>query len=376
VGTDRALRRSNGLVRRASVAEALRAVIAKVSRLGTETVALDEARGRVLAADVVATRALPHFDNSAMDGYAARSSELPASLPLVGVVAAGAPHSRAVAARGVMRIYTGAPVPPELDTVVIQEDVTIDGDRIALPASPPGENIRRTGEDLALGDRVLSAGRRLSPWDLGVLAALGVAEVRVSRIPRVAVIATGDELVDVATPPGPGQLVASSSHALCALIAGAGGTAQPLGIVRDDVAALVSALDAAAQHDVVITTGGVSVGDRDHVREAFAAVGIGSRSQGRDETGQAVRVRQARRRLVWPAQPRSRRSPAELFVRPALLAMQCARRPLPTRARPVRPVTQAAGVHSLSARSPVAQGERLSRTARETGLGDVVAARV
>ncbi|MBA2544982.1 MAG: molybdopterin molybdotransferase MoeA, partial [Deltaproteobacteria bacterium] len=208
-----------------SVAEALRAVIAKLPRLASETVPLATARGRVLTADVIASRSLPHFDNSAMDGYAARSSELPAVLPLVGVAAAGAPLAGAVTERSCVRIYTGAPVPPGLDTVVIQEDVQIEGDQIALPASATGDNIRRTAEDVAAGDRVLTAGTRLSAWELGVLAALGIGEVAVSRAPRVAVIATGDELVAVGTVPAAGQLVASSTYALCALIEELGGTA-------------------------------------------------------------------------------------------------------------------------------------------------------
>ncbi len=307
-----------------SVADALRAVIAKVPRLASETVLLQHARGRTLAADVVAPRALPGFDNSAMDGYAARSAELPASLPLVGVSAAGARYDGAVPARSTIRIYTGAPVPSELDTVVIQEDVTIDGDRIALPASPVGDNIRRTGEDIALGDRVLSAGTRLSAWDLGVLAALGLAEVTVSRAPRVAVIATGDELVDVGTAPGAGQLVASSTYALCALIEELGCSATSLGIVPDQVeplAALLTTLD----HDAVITTGGVSVGDRDHVKAAFAAAGIELEvSKVAMKPGKPFSFGRRDTLAIFglPGNPVSTLVGFELFVRPALLAMQ------------------------------------------------------
>jgi molybdopterin molybdotransferase len=310
-----------------SVADALRSVIAKVPRLPSEVVPLAAARGRVLATDLIASRALPGFDNSAMDGYAARSSELPATLPIGGVIAAGS-TAQATPERTAMRIFTGAPVPAGLDTIVIQEDTSLDGDRVTLPASPVGEHIRRAGEDLAAGDRVLSAGTRVTSWELGVMAALGVAEVAVSRAPRVAVIATGDELVEVATAPGPGQLVASSSYALCALIAELGGTATSLGIVRDDVDVLAKVLDSITQHDAVITTGGVSVGDRDHVRAAFAAAGIELEvskvamkpgkpfSFGRRGGPPDVPI------FGLPGNPVSTLVGFELFVRPALLAMQ------------------------------------------------------
>jgi len=307
-----------------SVADALRAVIAKVPRLAAESVPIVAARGRVLASDIVAARPLPGFESSAMDGYAARSRELPARLPLVGVSAAGAPCVGAVPAGSTVRIYTGAPMPPELDTVVIQEDVTIDGDRIALPAAPVGDNVRRTGEDVAHGERVLSAGTRLSSWEIGVLAALGYTEVAVSRAPRVAVIATGDELVEPGTPPQRGQLIASSTYALCALLSELGCIATPLGIVRDEVeplAALLRTLD----HDAVITTGGVSVGDRDHVKAAFAAAGIDLEvGKVAMKPGKPFSFGRRGDLAIFglPGNPVSTLVGFELFVRPALLAMQ------------------------------------------------------
>src|SRR5215468_3332641 len=257
-----------------SVAEAARAVIERVPRLASELVPLDRAAGRILAADVVAARALPGFDNSAMDGYAARSADLPAMLPVVGVIAAGELAAPALAAQTALRIFTGAPMPAGADTVVIQEDAARDGDRVRLPASPVGENLRRIGEDVAIGEVAIAAGSRLTGWDIGLCAALGVTALPVSRTPRVALIATGDELVDVATPPRPGQLVDSSVHALAALVREAGGTADQLGIARDDLASLADRLDAAAGYDAVITTGGVSVGDRDYVRAALGNAGI------------------------------------------------------------------------------------------------------
>lgn len=313
-----------------SVTDAMRTVLDRVPRLGIESVKLSEARGRVLAIDVVAERALPGFDNSAMDGYAARSSELPATLQVVGVVAAGAQPPEQVPAGAAVRIFTGAPMPSDLDTVVIQEDATRDGDQVTLPAAPVGDNVRKLGEDIAPGDLVIPRGTRLTAWQLGVLAALGLEQVIVARAPRVALIATGDELVDIATPPGPGQLVDSSAHALVALVEEAGGIADRVGIARDDISALAGLIAAALGYDVIVTTGGVSVGDRDHVLAALAAAGVelelykvamkpgkpfsfGTR-QGTEGAGTPV--------FGLPGNPVSTVVAFELFLRPALLAMQ------------------------------------------------------
>ncbi|MGE0549854.1 MAG: gephyrin-like molybdotransferase Glp [Kofleriaceae bacterium] len=307
------------------MAEASRLVIDRVGKLEIETVAIDRASGRVLSDDVVATRPLPGFDNSAMDGYAARAVDLPATLPVIGEVAAGAVSQTPVPPRSAVRIFTGAPVPPELDTVVIQEDATLAAGSVALPAAAPGDNIRRAGEDIAAGTTVLPRGVRLNAWHIGVLAALGVHQVEVARAPRVALIATGDELVDVTTPPGHGQLVDSSAHALAALIAGAGGRATHLGIARDSTQQIVDLLAAARDFDVIITTGGVSVGDRDHVRTAFDAAGIAlqlykvAMKPGKPFS---FGLRGTTPVFGLPGNPVSTAIAFELFVRPALLAMQ------------------------------------------------------
>jgi len=314
-----------------SVADAAREVLQRVPRVGVETIALDLARGRILAADVVAERALPGFDNSAMDGYAVRAADLPGTLPLAGVVAAGSPRAEPVPDGAAVRILTGAPMPPELDTVVIQEDATVDDTRtqVTLPAAPVGDNVRRIGEDIAVGETVIAAGTRLTSWHLGVLAALGLAQVTVSRAPRVALIATGDELVDVDTPPGPGQLVDSSAHALIALVQEAGGTAHRVGIARDDLSALADLIAAALGYDVVITTGGVSVGDRDHVRAALEAAGVTlelykvAMKPGKPFSF-GMRGTEGKQTPVFglPGNPVSTVVAFELFLRPALLAMQ------------------------------------------------------
>src|SRR5690242_12118624 len=194
-----------------SVEEAAAAVARRIERLPAERIPLREARGRVLADDVRAARALPIFDNSAMDGYATRSAELPATLPVVGMVAAGQVMTETVPTGVAIRILTGAPMPAGLDTVVIQEDAKVEGPSVTLPASPVGENVRRAGEDIAAGELAVAGGTRLGPGELALLAALGLVEVSVRRAPRVALITTGDELVDVTTQPLPGQIVDSSS---------------------------------------------------------------------------------------------------------------------------------------------------------------------
>ncbi|HEU4729776.1 MAG TPA: gephyrin-like molybdotransferase Glp [Kofleriaceae bacterium] len=356
-----------------SVADAMRAVIARVPHVGRERIAADAACGRILATDLVATRALPGFDNSAMDGYAARSADLPGVLPVAGVIAAGQLAVPALPPGAALRIFTGAPMPPGADTVVIQEDARPEGERgerVGLPAAPAGDNVRVVGEDIAIGETVLTAGTRLGPWDLGLLAALGVQEVEVARAPRVALIATGDELVDVATPPGPGQLVDSSMHALAALVREAGGIPETLGIARDDLASLADRFAAAAHHDAVITTGGVSVGDRDYVRAALSAAGIALElykvamkpgkpfafgMRGADHPAPVFGL---------PGNPVSTVVAFELFLRPALLAMQGAR--IVERPRATVRVTagyrkQAGRAHYLRARV-VRDGERLLAT--------------
>jgi molybdopterin molybdotransferase len=353
-----------------SVAEAARAVLVRVPRLAPETVALDDACGRVLAEDVIAGRALPGFDNSAMDGYAARAAELPAKLPVVGVAAAGQLDLAPLRTRAAMRIFTGAPMPQGADVVVLQEDAQREGDEVTLPATPRGDNVRLIGEDIAVGDLALPAGTRLSGWDLGLLAALGVTAVSCARRPRVALIGTGDELVDVATPPGPGQLVDSSIHALAALVREAGGVAEPLGIARDSLESLADRLDAARDHDAVITTGGVSVGDRDYVRAAFTAAGISlelykvAMKPGKPF---AFGMRPGPRPTPvfgLPGNPVSTLLGFELFLRPALLAMQGAA----VTARPEVTVQVAGGykkdagrAHYLRARV-VRHGDRLVAT--------------
>jgi molybdopterin molybdotransferase len=307
-----------------SVAEAASRTRALVARLPAEDVPLDEAAGRVLAEDVTAARALPGVDNSAMDGFAVRSAELPATLPVIAHIAAGMVPS-ALAAGGAARIMTGAPMPDGADTVVMFEDAQAAGDRVTLPASPPGANVRRRGEDIAPGELAIAAGARLGWGEIGLAAALGFVTVRVTRRPVVAIVATGDELVDMHTPPGPGQVVDSSAHALMVQIAEAGGIPRYLGIARDDAGAVRAMVERALACDVVLTTGGVSAGDHDHVRAALGAAGVAldfwkvAMKPGKPlAAGRAGAVPV----FALPGNPVSSLVAFELFVRPALLAMQ------------------------------------------------------
>jgi molybdopterin molybdotransferase len=308
-----------------SVEEAASTVAERIERLPIEHVPLQEARCRILAENVVATRFLPPFDNSAMDGFAARSSELPATLPVVAKVAAGQVLTDVIPERVAIRIMTGAPMPQGLDTVVIQEDAKVDGSNVTLPASPPGDNIRNAGEDIAAGDIAVRAGERLNAAELGLLAALGITTVPCARAPRVALIATGDELVGLGDTPGPSQIVDSSAHTLAALIPACGGIANYIGIAKDDPMTMAALIASAMDHDVVITTGGVSVGDRDHVRAALQSAGVELELwKVAMKPGKPFSFGINGRVPVFglPGNPVSTFVAFELFVRPALLAMQ------------------------------------------------------
>jgi molybdopterin molybdotransferase len=306
-----------------SVVEAAARTRALVRRLPAEEVPLDDAAGRILAADIVASRSLPGVDNSAMDGFAARSAELPATLPVIAHVAAGQvpePLPPGAAAR----IMTGAPLPPGADTVVMFEEARDGGATVELPASREGANVRRMGEDIAAGERALDAGTRMGWGEIGLAAALGVTRVAVTRRPVVAIVATGDELVDIDTIPGPGQVVDSSAHALAAHIREIGAIARYLGIARDredDVRALV---EQALTCDMVLTTGGVSAGDHDHVRAALGAAGVSLDFwKVAMKPGKPLAAGRAGNTPVFalPGNPVSSLVAFELFVRPALLTM-------------------------------------------------------
>jgi len=265
-----------------SVAEALDLVLGRVRPGPAEEVGLDQAVGRVLAADAVAGLALPPFANSQMDGFAVRAEDLagataerPVALRVVGTVAAGSVAATRVEPRTAMRIMTGAPLPGGADAVVRQEDTASEGDRVEVRVSVrPGEFVRPVGEDVAEGETVLPRGRVLGAADVGLLAALGRAIVPVAARPRVAVRSTGDEVVPPGQPLPPGCIYNSNAWALAAACREIGAEAVVLPIARDDRAALRRSIAEAAAFDVALSIGGVSVGDFDHVKSVMDEIGL------------------------------------------------------------------------------------------------------
>ena len=263
------------------VAYALARILASASPITEcETVPLTRAFGRTLAADLVALRTQPPIDVSAMDGYALRAADLAtadARVTLVGESAAGQSFARALNAGETIRIFTGAAVPYGADSILVQEDAIVEGTRIgAAPAPKAGRHIRAKGLDFTAGQPGLARGTRLGPAEIALAAAMNHASLSVVRRPRVAIIATGDELVPPGGHPTPDQIVCSNPFAVAAYVEGAGGEAVDLGIVPDDYAALERAIRAArdAKADVLITLGGASVGDRDLVQSALAKEGM------------------------------------------------------------------------------------------------------
>jgi molybdopterin molybdotransferase len=260
-----------------TVDDALAQLFALVSPLAAETVALRHANGRVLAGDVFATRNQPPFAASAMDGYAVASSAVSAgnSLTVIGEAAAGHRWTGTVGLNQAVRIFTGAPLPQGTDHVIIQENVMRDGDQITILEGDANRvpYVRPAGADFKRGDRI-SAPRLLGPSDIALLAAMNIANVQVVRKPVVAIIATGDELVQPGERPNEDQIIASNSYGLAALVEDLGATARLLPIARDNVPALELAFDLAAGADLVVTIGGASVGDHDLVGAVAQAKGM------------------------------------------------------------------------------------------------------
>ena len=264
-----------------TVDEAVSLIAARVGPVrGSETVALEAADCRILADDLVAPLPLPPFTNSAVDGYAVRGGDLPpqaeAVLALRGRIQAGAAAGEALRPGEARRIFTGAPMPEGADTVFMQEDVRLDSDgRVAVPAGlKRGANVRPTGEDIPAGSPALQAGLRLRPQDVALIAAFGLTEVTVRRRIRVAVFSTGNELVSPGMPRAATQVFDSNRFMLLAMLTRLGCAVSDLGIVGDHRVALADNLkQVAAGHDLILTTGGVSTGEEDHVKAAVESIG-------------------------------------------------------------------------------------------------------
>ena len=260
--------------------DALARILAAVNPVGgAETVPIRAGLGRILAADVVSRIDVPAHTNSAMDGYALRGSDLlpdaETRLEVIGIAAAGRPFNGVVATGQCVRILTGAPLPRGADTVVMQERVTREDDvAIVGTGQKPGQHVRQAGEDIARGDVALAAGSVLMPAELGILASVGVGEVSVRRRPRVAFFSTGDELCSVGERLGDGQIYDSNGYTSYGMLTRVGAEVIDMGVIRDDRAAIEDAFARASScADAVVTSGGVSVGDADYVKETLEKTG-------------------------------------------------------------------------------------------------------
>src|SRR5438067_9166369 len=261
-----------------SVEEALARLLAPLMALPPEQVSVADAVGRVLAEDVAARRTQPPFAVSASDGYAVRADDVakvPTKLRIIAEIPAGAGYGGTIGSGEAERLFTGAPLPAGADAIVIQEDTERDGDRVTMREGAPKDRyVRRAGLDFAEGDVLLKAGRRLTPRDIGLAAAMNRPWLFVHRRPRVGVLSTGDEIVMPGDPIGPHQIVSSNALALAAFVTACGGVPVLVGNAPDDPAALRHIAAAAQGTDLFVTTGGVSVGEHDLVRDVLSEEGL------------------------------------------------------------------------------------------------------
>ena len=350
-----------------TVDEALARILDRTTPLPTEVVPLEAAAGRILAEAVSSPIDLPPFPSSAMDGYAVRAADLPGALILVDRVAAGRPSARVLAAGETIEVSTGGVVPVGADTVVPLEQVVCRGERIEVPeAVVVGDNVRRVASDVRAGAELLAAGSTLTPSRLAALAACGVAHVRCGRRPGVAVVVTGTEL----RPPGeslrPGEIYESNGLMLAAVFEAAGAVVERLAATEDDREAHARSLERALKADVVVTSGGVSVGPHDLVRSVGAELGVEEVFWGvAMRPGKPVAFGMRGTTLVFglPGNPLSSLVGCLLFVRPALVALQGDPDPAP----PFRPGVLAKEVRRRPERDEFVRA-RLSWSEREPVL--------
>ena len=312
-----------------SIHEAIDSVLAAVRPLAEEEVPLLDALGRATAADVVSPASVPSFDNSAMDGYAVRGAELQSGRREFRVsvdIPAGRFVDDGVAEGEAAKIMTGAPMPPGVDTVVPVEVTEQHDDRlVVLDLVATGANVRRAAEDLAAGDVLFPRGSRLGPAEIGLLASVGCEVVTVARRPRVAILATGSELVPLGQPLSPGQIHNSNSFTAYGQVLAAGAEPVLLGIARDDLDETRRLLAQALERDVIITSGGVSVGEYDFVKQVQEELGVERRFWGvATKPGKPLAFGVRGDSLVFgvPGNPVAAMVSFEMYIRPAILALQ------------------------------------------------------
>ncbi len=314
------------------VSEARKIILENVNLLGKDVVSLDECLFRVLAEPILARRDVPPQDNSAMDGFAltslateGASDGTPVSLPVVRTIKAGDLAGPPIQESEAVRIMTGAPVPGGVDTVVRVEDTYVEAENLFLiKPVKKGANIRQAGEDIKTTEEVLPEGRPLRPADLGLVASQGIAQLKVYRRPEVAILATGDEVVSLGEIPHEAQIYSSNSHALTALVRECGAIPRQLGIAHDDPEHLAAMIEEGLQSDVLVTTGGISMGDYDYLKDVFGKVGVEilfwkvAQKPGKPMT---FGVRHGKAVFALPGNPVSATLSFELYVRPALRKM-------------------------------------------------------
>jgi molybdopterin molybdotransferase len=308
-----------------AVDEARRRMLAEIAALPAESVPLSRSMGRVLAEDVAAVRDQPPFAASAMDGWAVHAADGSGPLKIVGESAAGHGFEGRVGPGEAVRIFTGAAMPEGCDAIVIQENSERDGETVRVQPVEPGHFVRPAGGDFKAGAVLLERGVRIDPWRLSLAASAGRAEVRVSARPRVALLSTGEEIIEAPGTPGPFQIYDSGAPALAAMVEGWGATVVRTKPVRDELDAVIAALRS-AEADLVVTVGGASVGDHDLVRAAAQALGLSMKVESVSvKPGKPTFfgvLADGRRLLGLPGNPASAFVCAELFLHPILSAYQ------------------------------------------------------
>lgn len=362
-----------------SVEEALSQVLSEAQPLGSERVDLLSSLGRIAALPIPARRTLPPFDNSAMDGFAVRARDGVAPRTLVGTIACGdPPEALSIKEHEAARIMTGAPLPPGADAVVMQEDVKLEGGTCSFTQAPkPGQHVRRKGSDVAAGEFLLEAGKEIGAAEIAALAAQGRTLLPVYRRPRVAIISTGSELVELDEEPGPGGIVNSNAYALAAMVREAGAEATLLGIARDDRSETEEILRRALFADVILTSGGVSVGEFDFVKESLAALGYEpgfwkvAMKPGKPVVYGKLSGRPV---LGLPGNPASCQVSFELFARPLLRLLLGDRAPLRPRFQVAleEPLTGGERRHFVRAELwRNAEGELVASPLKKQGSGEL-----